>query len=74
MDSKRCAKPVACFSGTGVQRAMDTQPGLMKALDLPNLSSVSPTVAAWIAAVEALPGVAETFPPHWTEATKGLFN
>ncbi len=50
-----------------LQRAMETKPGIMKTLGLPDLSSVSPVLAAWVAAVEALPGVNETFPPHWTK-------
>lgn len=50
-----------------LQRAMDTKPDIMKTLGLPDLSSVSPVLAAWIEAVEELPGVAETFPPHWIE-------
>lgn len=50
-----------------LQRAMDTKPDIMKALGLPDLSTVSPALMAWVAAVEELPGVAETFPPHWIE-------
>jgi len=51
-----------------LQRAMDTKPGIVKALGLTDLPALSPAIAAWVAAVEALPGVAETFPPHWAEA------
>lgn len=51
-----------------IQRAMDTKSEIMEKLGLASLPSLSPTIAAWVAAVEALPDVAETFPPHWTEA------
>jgi glutathione S-transferase len=50
-----------------LQRAMDTKPDIMKTLGLPDLPSISPVLAAWVVAIEALPSVAETFPPHWTE-------
>ena len=52
-----------------LQRAMETKYELMKTLGLPDLASVAPKLADWVAAIEALPGVAETFPPHWTETT-----
>ncbi|MEL6599971.1 MAG: glutathione S-transferase family protein [Pseudomonadota bacterium] len=50
-----------------LQRAIDTQPKLMAALGLGELKVVSPQLADWVVRIEALPGVAETFPPHWAE-------
>lgn len=50
-----------------IQRAMETKPGIMNALGLGSLVEISPAIAAWVSSVEALPGVAETFPPHWAE-------
>ena len=51
-----------------IQRAMETKPEVMQALGLPDLTSVSTEIADWIGQIEALPNVAATFPPHWTEA------
>lgn len=51
-----------------IQRATETKPGIMQALGLPDLATVSTEIADWVRRVEALPNVAETFPPHWAEA------
>lgn len=51
-----------------VHRAMETKPGIMQALGLPDLATVSVEIAEWVGRVEALPNVAATFPPHWAEA------
>lgn len=51
-----------------IQRAMETKPKIMNALAMPNLTALSPDIAAWVARVEALPNVEQTFPPHWAEA------
>lgn len=51
-----------------IQRAMDTKPGIMKALGLASLGEHFPNIESWIARMERLPGIAQTFPPHWNEA------
>ncbi|MEM1286068.1 MAG: glutathione S-transferase family protein [Pseudomonadota bacterium] len=51
-----------------IQRAMETKPQIMTDLGLPSLAALSPEIAAWVARVEALPNVSNTFPPHWAEA------
>ena len=51
-----------------IQRAMETKPKIMQDLGLPDLPSLSPEIADWVARIEALPKVAQTFPPHWNEA------
>ncbi|MEM1076807.1 MAG: glutathione S-transferase family protein [Pseudomonadota bacterium] len=51
-----------------IQRAMETKPTIMQALGLPDLATLSPAIADWVQRIEALPNVAATFPPHWTEA------
>ncbi|MGZ2260203.1 glutathione S-transferase family protein [Roseobacter sp. A03A-229] len=51
-----------------IQRAMETKPEIMTALGLRSLTDLPPHIATWMARIEALPGVAETFPPHWAEA------
>ncbi|GGX66342.1 glutathione S-transferase [Tateyamaria omphalii] len=51
-----------------IQRAMETKPEIMRALGLPDLATVSGEIADWVQRIEALPKVAETFPPHWAEA------
>ena len=51
-----------------IHRAMETKPGIMQALGLPDLTIVSTEIADWVGRIEALPNVAATFPPHWAEA------
>ena len=51
-----------------IQRAMETKPMIMQALDLPDLATVSPDIADWVRRIETLPNVAATFPPHWADA------
>ncbi|MBY5934753.1 glutathione S-transferase family protein [Tateyamaria omphalii] len=51
-----------------IQRAMETKPQIMQDLGLPDLTALSPEIAAWVQRVEALPNVAQTFPPHWANA------
>ncbi|WP_370402062.1 glutathione S-transferase family protein [Sulfitobacter sp. JB4-11] len=51
-----------------VQRATETKPEIMTALGLPSLHADFPNLADWITRMEALPGVVDTFPPHWTSA------
>ena len=51
-----------------IQRAMETKPAIMQALDLPDLATLSTEIADWVQRVEALPNVAATFPPHWADA------
>lgn len=51
-----------------IQRAMETKPMIMQALDLPDLATVSPDIADWVGRIETLPNVAATFPPHWADA------
>ena len=51
-----------------IERAMETQPEIMNELGLPNLRALSPEIADWVARIEALPNVAQTFPPHWVDA------
>ncbi len=51
-----------------IQRAMETKPTIMQALDLPDLATVSPDIADWVRRIETLPNVAATFPPHWADA------
>lgn len=48
-----------------IQRAMETKPGVMQALGLPDLATLSTEIADWVQRIEALPNVAATFPPHW---------
>ncbi|WP_299649070.1 glutathione S-transferase family protein [uncultured Tateyamaria sp.] len=48
-----------------LQRAIDTNPQLMQAL---RFSALPADIAAWVTRIEALPGVEQTFPPHWSEA------
>ncbi|WP_299083921.1 glutathione S-transferase family protein [uncultured Ruegeria sp.] len=52
-----------------IQRAMETKPQIMQDLGLSDLAAFSPEIADWVRRVEALPNVAQTFPPHWAEAT-----
>ena len=52
-----------------IQRAMETKPQIMQDLGLSDLAAFSPKIADWTRRVEALPHVAQTFPPHWAEAT-----
>lgn len=52
-----------------IQRATETKPQIMQDLGLPSLSTISPRVADWAARIEGLPNVAQTFPPHWAEAS-----
>jgi len=35
------------------------------------LATQCPAIAAWISRIEALPGYARTYPPHWGSATAG---
>ncbi len=65
----RAADAVAFPHVRLVQRAMDTKPQIMQSLGLPSLADLSVDIASWVARIEAVPGVAETFPPHWAEAT-----
>ena len=51
-----------------IQRAMETKPAIMQALDLPDLATLSTEIADWVQRVEDLPNVAATFPPHWADA------
>jgi len=51
-----------------LQRAMETKPQIMQDLGLSNLADLSAEIASWVVRLEAVPGVAETFPPHWAEA------
>ncbi len=51
-----------------IQRAMETKPKIMQDLGLPDLTALSPEIAAWVERVEELPNVAQTFPPHWAAA------
>ncbi len=51
-----------------IQRAMETKPKIMQALDLPDLATLSTNLADWIQRIEVLPNVAATFPPHWADA------
>lgn len=51
-----------------IQRAIEMHPGIMHDLALAGLDALSPDIAAWVLRVEALPHVAETFPPHWADA------
>lgn len=51
-----------------LQRAMETKPQIMEDLGLSDLNALSPEIAAWVERVEALPNVAQTFPPHWADA------
>lgn len=51
-----------------IQRAMETKPQIMQDLRLPDLTALSPEIAEWVQRVEALPNVAQTFPPHWSDA------
>lgn len=51
-----------------IQRAMETKPQIMQDLRLPDLTALSPEIAEWVQRVETLPNVAQTFPPHWTDA------
>ena len=51
-----------------IQRAMETKPQIMQDLGLPNLTTLSPEIDAWVARVETFPNIPQTFPPHWGEA------
>ncbi|MEJ6392375.1 glutathione S-transferase family protein [Gymnodinialimonas sp. 2305UL16-5] len=51
-----------------IQRAMETKPQIMQDLGLADLNALSPEIADWVHRVEALPNVAQTFPPHWADA------
>ncbi len=51
-----------------IQRTMETKPQIMQDLGLHDLTALSPEIATWVNRVEALPNVAQTFPPHWAEA------
>lgn len=51
-----------------IQRAMDTKPQIMNALGLANFREHFSNIESWIARMEMLPGIAQTFPPHWEEA------
>ncbi len=50
-----------------VQRAMETKQQIMRDLGLADLAALSPEIVDWVVRVEALPNVAQTFPPHWAE-------
>lgn len=51
-----------------LQRAMETKPDVMGALNFQDISGLPTGIAVWLARIEAVPGVSETFPPHWAEA------
>ncbi|MEM8617963.1 MAG: glutathione S-transferase family protein [Pseudomonadota bacterium] len=64
----RAADAVAFPHVRLIQRAMETKPLIMQALDLSDLAALSTDLAGWVQRIEALPNVAATFPPHWAEA------
>ncbi|MEM8696975.1 MAG: glutathione S-transferase family protein [Pseudomonadota bacterium] len=51
-----------------IQRAVETHTALMTDLGLGSFSQDYPGLANWKGRIEALAGVAKTFPPHWKEA------
>lgn len=51
-----------------VVRATETHAATMQALELKGLQPEFPALADWAAQIEALPGIAATFPPHWQDA------
>lgn len=52
-----------------VQRAAETKTAVMRQLVLADPATAYPDLWAWLERVENLPGVAETFPPHWDRST-----
>jgi glutathione S-transferase len=48
-----------------IMRALETRPNYMAAAGFDDFDSSYPSVATWRDRVAALPGVAETHPPHW---------
>lgn len=51
-----------------IKRAMDTKQQIMRDLGLADLADLSPELADWVIRIEALPNVAQTYPPHWAVA------
>ena len=53
-----------------IQRAMDTKPDVMTTIGLENFGGLSSNIETWKAKMEGLPGLAATFPPHWSEPSE----
>lgn len=52
-----------------IMRALETRPTYMASAGFGDFDGSYPTIAAWRDRLAALPGVAETHPPHWQSAT-----